>query len=135
MRATSPDTNGSGSAAAGLLPPQSLEAEQSVLGAVLLSDQTMYALVIDIALKPEDFYRPSHALIFEAMLALYSEAEPIDKLTVTEKLKQAGKLETAGGAAAIEAFAAAPPVVGNAAHYGKIVKETALVRSLLTATY
>src|SRR3954468_10318129 len=92
-------------AAAALLPPQSLEAEQSVLGAVLLSDQTMYALVIDIALKPEDFYRPSHALIFEAMLALYGEAEPIDKLTVTEKLKQAGKLEAAGGAAAIEAFA------------------------------
>src|SRR3954454_25012994 len=114
MRATSPDTNGSGSAAAGLLPPQSLEAEQSVLGAVLLSDQTMYTLVIDIGLRPEDFYRPSHAAIFGAMLGLYEQGEPVDKLTVTEKLKSTGQIDSAGGAAAIEALAAAPPVVGNA---------------------
>jgi replicative DNA helicase len=122
-------------AAGALLPPQSLEAEQAVLGAVLLSDQTMYTLVIDIALKPEDFYRPQHGAIFDAMLALYEQGEPVDKLTVTEKLKQSGQLEAAGGGAAIEALAAAPPVVGNAGQYGKIVKETALVRGLLTATY
>ena len=59
------------------------------------------------------------------MLALYEQGEPVDKLTVTEKLKQIGQLEAAGGAAAIEALAAAPPVVGNASQYGKIVKETA----------
>ncbi|MEA2295409.1 MAG: replicative helicase, partial [Solirubrobacteraceae bacterium] len=139
MSASYPDTrghrDGNGAGGGGLLPPQSLEAEQSVLGAVLLSDQTMYTLVIDIALKPDDFYRPSHAAIFGAMLALYEQAEPVDKLTVTEKLKQANQLESAGGAAAIEALAAAPPVVGNAGQYGKIVKETALVRGLLTATY
>ena len=134
MSATYPDTTGRHDLAGGV-PPQSLEAEQSVLGAVLLSDQTMYTLVIDIALKPEDFYRPAHAAIFEAMLRLYEQGEPVDKLTVTEKLKQAGKLESAGGAATIEALAAAPPVVGNAGQYGKIVKETALVRGLLTATY
>ena len=58
------------------------------------------------------------------MLALYEQGEPIDKLTVTDKLKQSGQLEAAGGAAAIEALAAAPPVVGNAKQYGKIVKET-----------
>src|SRR3954468_24072990 len=139
MSATDSYTNGHRDSApapgGGLLPPQSLEAEQSVLGAVLLSDQTMYVLVIDIALKPDDFYRPSHAAIFGAMLGLYEQGEPVDKLTVTEKLKAEGKLEAAGGAAAIEALAAAPPVVGNAGHYGKIVKETALVRGLLTATY
>ena len=118
-----------------MLPPQSLEAEQSVLGAVLLSNQTMYTLVIDVALKPDDFYRPSHAVIFGAMLALYEQGEPVDKLTVTEKLKESNQLDSAGGAAAIEALAAAPPVVGNAGQYGKIVKETALVRGLLTATY
>src|SRR3954454_25139725 len=121
--------------AGGLLPPQSLEAEQSVLGAVLLSDQTMYVLVIDIALKPDDFYRPAHAVIFGAMLGLYEQGEPVDKLTVTEKLKAEGKLEAAGGARAIEPLAPPPPAVGNAGHYGKIVKETALVRGLLTATY
>src|SRR3954452_20365724 len=69
------------------------------------------------------------------MLALYEQGEPVDKLTVVEKLKQSGRIEAAGGAAAIEALAAAPPVVGNAGQYGKIVKETALVRDLLTATY
>jgi replicative DNA helicase len=116
-------------------PPHSLEAEQSVLGAVLLSDQTLYALRIEVNLVPEDFYRPSHGAIYAAMLALYAESEPVDKLTVVEKLKVLGQLEAAGGAAAIEALAAAPPVVGHAAQYGKIVKETALVRNLLTTTY
>jgi replicative DNA helicase len=119
----------------GLTPPHSLDAEQSVLGAVLLSDQTLYALRIEINLQPEDFYRPSHGVIYGAMLALYEQSEPVDKLTVVEKLKEAGQLEAAGGAAAIEALAAAPPVVGHAGQYGKIVKETALVRNLLTTTY
>jgi replicative DNA helicase len=122
-------------AGGGLLPPQSLEAEQSVLGAILLSDQTLYALRIEINLQPEDFYRPAHTVIYGAMLALYEQGEPVDKLTVTEKLKEQGQLDAAGGPPTIEALAAAPPVVGNAKQYGKIVKETALVRGLLTATY
>jgi replicative DNA helicase len=128
-------SNGGGSPpAAGLLPPQNLEAEQSVLGAVLLSEQTLYALTIDINLRPEDFYRASHGAIFGAMLALYEQGEPVDKLTVTDRLKQTGQLEAAGGPAAVEALAAAPPVVGNARQYGKIVKDAALVRGLITAT-
>src|SRR4051794_38318540 len=131
-------TNGhhnAGNGSGGLLPPQSLDAEQAVLGAVLLSEQVMYALQVELGLQPEDFYRPSHGVIYGAMLDLYQQSEPIDRLTVTEKLKQTGRLEAAGGAAAIETFAAAPPVVGNARQYGKIVKETALVRGLLNATY
>ncbi len=118
----------------GYLPPQNLEAEQSVLGAVLLSEQTLYALTIEVNLKPEDFYRPSHGAIFAAMLALYEQGEPVDTLTVTDKLKQSGQLESAGGPAAVEALAAAPPVVGNAKQYGKIVKDASLVRGLITAT-
>jgi len=135
--AISERANGDGVPAspAGLLPPQNLEAEQSVLGAVLLSEQTLYALRIEVNLKPEDFYRPSHAAIYDAMLALYEQGVPVDKLTVADRLKQTGQLEAAGGAAAVEALAAAPPVVGNARQYGTIVKETALVRGLLTATY
>ncbi len=124
---------GSGSSAA-YLPPQNLEAEQSVLGAVLLSEQTLYALTIEVNLKPEDFYRPSHGAIFAAMLDLYEQGEPVDTLTVTDRLKQTGQLETAGGPAGVEALAAAPPVVGNARQYGKIVKDAALVRGLITAT-
>ncbi len=135
-----PYGNGNGgpppsSAPGGLLPPQSIEAEQSVLGAVLLNDNVLYALRIEISLVPEDFYRPQHAAVYQAMLLLYEQGEPVDKLTVTEKLKETGQLESAGGAAAVEALAAAPPVVGNAGQYGKIVKETALVRGLLNATY
>ena len=116
-------------------PPQSIDAEQSVLGAVLLSDATLYALRIELNLMPEDFYRPQHGAIYAAMLALYEQGEPVDKLTVVEKLKQDGRLDAAGGAAAVEELAAAPPVVGNAKQYGKIVKETALVRNLLLTTY
>src|SRR3954468_8573693 len=95
-----PTSNGTGG-----VPPHSLEAEQSVLGAVLLSDQTLYTLRIEINLLPEDFYRPSHGVLWGAMLELYEEGEPVDKLTVVEKLKQRGKLEEAGGAAAIEGLA------------------------------
>ncbi len=123
--------NGNGS---GVLPPQNIEAEQSVLGAVLLSDQTLYALTVTVNLKPEDFYRPSHGAIYAAMLSLYNDGQPVDKLTVTDRLKQTGRLELAGGPAAVESLAAAPPVVGNAAQYGKIVKDAALVRGLVTAT-
>ena len=117
------------------VPPQSIEAEESVLGAVLLSDQTLYALRIELNLQPEDFYRPSHSVIYAGMLRLYESGTPIDTLTLVESLKQHGELEAAGGAAAVEALAAAVPVVGNAKQYGKIVKDAALVRGLLTATY
>src|SRR3954471_20197727 len=94
-------------ATGGGAPPSSLEAEQSVLGAVLLSDQTLYSLRIEINLLPEDFYRPSHGAIYAAMLSLFDNSEPVDKLTLTEKLKQTAQLEAVGGAAAIEALAAA----------------------------
>src|SRR5829696_7379301 len=78
-------------------PPQSIEAEQSVLGAVLLSDATLYALRIELNLQPDDFYRPSHGVIYDVMLALYEEGEPVDRLTVVEKLKESGQLEAGGG--------------------------------------
>ena len=72
-----------GSVSTGVAPPHSLEAEQSVLGAILLSDRSMYALVIEEGLRPEDFYRERHRLIYESMLALYRDTEPIDVLTVS----------------------------------------------------
>src|SRR4051794_20059457 len=88
--------------AIGAAPPHSLEAERSVLGAILLSDRTLYALVIDEGLKPEDFYRDRHAVIYQSILELYSENEPVDVLTVTEHLRSGGKLDDAGGAAAVD---------------------------------
>ncbi|MDQ3722127.1 MAG: replicative DNA helicase, partial [Actinomycetota bacterium] len=79
--------------ATGVAPPHSLEAEQSVLGGILLSDRAMYGLVIEEGLKAEDFYRERHRTIYESMLALYRESEPIDVLTVAEHLRSAGRLE------------------------------------------
>jgi replicative DNA helicase len=128
-----PTANGSSPGA--IAPPHNLEAEQSVLGAILLSDRTMYALVIAEGLRPGHFYRERHGLIYEAMLDLYELSEPVDVLTVTEHLKQAGKLEQVGGRAAVDSLAGAVPAIGNARRYAQIVRENALMRDLLTTTY
>src|SRR4051812_30230865 len=116
-------------------PPHNLEAEMSVLGAILISDRTLYALVIEEGLKPEDFYRERHRLIYDAMLGLYREGEPIDVLTVSEQLKQKGQLDDVGGEGAVDALAGAVPSVANARRYAQIVRENALMRRLLKATY
>jgi replicative DNA helicase len=119
----------------GLAPPHNLEAEQSVLGAILLSERSLYALVIEEGLRPEDFYRERHRITYAAMLALYGTNEPIDPLTVTEALRQSGQLDAAGGAGAIDELTGSVPLVGNARRYAQIVKENALLRRLLTTTY
>ncbi len=119
----------------GAAPPHSLDAERSVLGAILLSDKTLYALVIDEGLQPEDFYRERHAVVYRAVLDLYNENEPIDVLTVTEYLRSDGQLDSAGGAAAVDELAAAVPAAGNARRYAQIVREHALMRRLLATTY
>src|ERR1700727_1415441 len=96
-------TNGTnGASTVGLAPPHNLDAEQSVLGAILLSDRSLYALVIEEGLRADDFYRERHGAIYEAMLGLYNESEPVDTLTVIDRLRQAGKLEDIGGAAAAD---------------------------------
>ena len=118
-----------------MAPPQNLEAEQSVLGAVLLSDTALPALIIDERLNPEDFYRESHGRIYQAMLDLHGHGEPVDSLTLVEHLKQAGDLDSVGGAAAIELLAGSVPAVGNLRNYARIVKENAMLRRLLHAAY
>jgi len=119
----------------GVAPPHSLEAEQSVLGGILLSDKSMYGLVIEESLKPEDFYRERHSLIYEAMLSLYRDSEPIDVLTVSEHLRTTGKIEQAGGKAAIDELTGGVPNLGGIRRYAQIVREHALMRRLLTTTY
>src|SRR4051794_13899601 len=96
-----------------LAPPQNLEAEQSVLGAVLLSDTALPALIIDERLGAADFYRQSHALILEAMLGIHNDGMPVDALTLVEFLKQHGAREAAGGAAGMELLSGSVPAVGN----------------------
>src|SRR4051812_439954 len=116
-------------------PPHDLEAEMSVLGAILISDRTLYALVIEEGLKAEDFYRERHRLIYEPMLSLSRASAPVAPVTVAAPLRQRGKLEDAGGASAVAAPAGAPPSVGAARRYAQIVREHALLRRLLNTTY
>jgi replicative DNA helicase len=129
-------SNGAGSAVAGVItPPHNLEAEQSVLGAILLSDRALYALVIEEGLRAEDFYREHHGSIYAAMLALYNESEPVDVLTVIDRLKQLGKLEDVGGRAAVDELTGIVPAAGHVRRYAQIVRENALLRRLLKASY
>ena len=126
---------GGGSFDGPVAPPQNLEAEQSVLGAVLLSDTALPALIIDERLHPADFYREGHGRIYQAMLDLHSLGEPVDALTLVEHLKQAGDLESVGGRAAIDLLAGSVPAVGNVRQYARIVRDNAMLRRLLRASY
>jgi replicative DNA helicase len=134
MSAAPSSTNGAGAASV-ITPPHNLEAEQSVLGAILLSDRSLYALVIEEGLRPEDFYRGRHGTIYEAMLALYEESEPVDVLTVTDRLSRMGKLEDIGGQAAVDELTGLVPAVAHARRYAQIVRENALLRRLLKTSY
>src|SRR5271155_876330 len=128
--------NGAASARGGAMPPpHNLDAEQSVLGAILLSDRSLYALVIEEGLRPEDFYRERHGAVYEAMLALYNESEPVDVLTVTDRLRQAGELDGVGGPATVDELTGVVPAAGHARRYAQIVRENALLRRLLKASY
>jgi replicative DNA helicase len=128
------DSNGSAGAQV-IAPPHNLSAEQSVLGAILLSDHTLYALVIEEGLRPEDFYRDRHGTIYAAMLELYAESEPVDTLTVIDRLKTKGKLDDVGGPASIDELTGLVPAAGHARRYAQIVREQALLRRLLASTY
>jgi replicative DNA helicase len=115
------------------IPPQNLEAEESVLGAMMVSEAAIAPVILDIRLHNEDFYRDRHRAIFGAIKALYERSEPIDALTVTELLAQRGELENAGGKDAVSTLASTVPAPGNARHYAQIVKQNALLRRLLAA--
>jgi replicative DNA helicase len=127
------DTNGIATPV--IAPPHNLSAEQSVLGAILLSDHALYALVIEEGLRPEDFYRERHGAIYAAMLELYHESEPVDTLTVIDRLKALGKLDDVGGPASIDELTGLVPAAGHARRYAQIVREQALLRRLLASTY
>src|SRR3954451_20754943 len=133
MSAQPPFDSGSGGPPPGAVPPHSIEAEQAVLGAILQSDRTHYAYIIEEGLREEDFYRERHRTIYESVLALFTASEPIDVLTLMEPLRPRAKLDEAGGQAEIDALTAAAPSVGALRHYGHIVKDPARLRNLLTA--
>lgn len=115
------------------VPPQNLEAEESVLGAMMVSEAAMDPVLLEVHLREEDFYRDRHRTIFRAIRTLYERSEPVDALTVSEHLSQHGELDSAGGKDAVSILASTVPAPGNARHYGQIVKQNALLRRLLAA--
>lgn len=113
------------------LPPQSLEAEQAVLGALLVSGDGI-SRVVDI-LDPEYFYRKAHQVIYAAMLDLYEDNEPIDIVTVSQYLKDEGKLDNVGGRQYITDLSLSVATTANLEYYGKVVQEKAILRQLIKA--
>ena len=116
----------------GKIPPHNLEAEQCVLGSMLL-DKEVIPNVTEI-LKSGDFYREDHIEIFEAIMDLFERAEPIDLITISEQLKQRGTLDSIGGLEYLSNIAASVPTTANSKHYAKIVEEKSILRSLINTS-
>src|SRR5215211_2418452 len=116
------------------VPPQNLDAESSVLGAMMVSEGAIPPVVLDVRLHDEDFYRERHRIIFRAITSLYEHGEPVDALTVSASLAQHGELAEAGGKESVSELASTVPVPGNARHYAQIVKQNALLRRLLATS-
>jgi len=111
-------------------PPHNLDAEESLLGAMMLRSQAISDSIQSVTTG--DFYKPAHAHIFDAISSLYGGGQPVDPVTVGEELSRAGLLDAIGGAAVLVSIQARTPAVSNAAHYAKIVEENSLLRRLIT---
>ncbi|MHB8470521.1 MAG: replicative DNA helicase [Gaiellaceae bacterium] len=113
------------------IPPQNHEAEESVLGAMMISANAIGAVseIVDAG----DFYRESHGRIFRAAIGLYQKGEPVDVITLTAELEERGEIDLVGGRVRLHELAALVPATGNAEHYARIVHETATLRGLIRA--
>ena len=113
------------------VPPQNLDAEESVLGAMMLSSHAIAA--VSEVLDAGDFYRESHAKIYRAALGIYTKGEPVDAITLVDELEERGELEAVGGRVRIHELATLVPATANAGHYARIVREAAILRGLIRA--
>jgi replicative DNA helicase len=116
-------------AVAGRIPPHNLEAEESLLGAMLLSRDAIAAAVECCA--SDDFYKPAHGHIYSAVTTLYTRGEPADPVTVADELRRAGVLDAVGDASILISLQVNTPSTANASHYARIVEEHALLRRLV----
>jgi replicative DNA helicase len=114
------------------LPPQNIEAEQSVLGAILIENDSINK-VIEI-LTSDDFYREGHRKIFDAFISLSERDEPADLITLTNELRKMDQLDSIGGASYIASLIDFVPTAANIEYYAKIVKEKAILRKLITTS-
>ena len=113
------------------LAPQAVEAEQSVLGSILIDPEAV--LRVADFLRPPDFYRQQHSDIYEAMLALHGQREPIDLVTLGEELARKDRLEAVGGPAYLASLMDVVPTAVHVEHYGRIVERKAVLRNLIAA--
>jgi replicative DNA helicase len=113
--------------------PQNLDAERSILGAILLDNHALNAAIENI--KAEDFFLEQHRRVFNQMIALGESQQAIDLVTLTESLHRVGELEASGGAPYLASLADGMPRVSNVEHYARIVREKALLRNLIHATH
>ncbi|SET01786.1 primary replicative DNA helicase [Natronincola peptidivorans] len=114
------------------VPPHSIEAEQSVLGAMLMDKE--YIVVVLEILKPEDFYKEAHREIFEAVFDVFNREEPVDLITLTEELKKRGTLDAIGGIPYINSLSEGVPITANVKYYADIVEEKATLRRLIKSS-
>lgn len=117
--------------AAERVPPHNLEAEQSLLGSMFLSMEAAESVVVEV--KADDFYRPAHAKIFDAIAHLFNRGEPVDIITVADRLEAEGELERVGGKPYLLTITNVVPTAANAMHYAGIVKRAATLRRLISA--
>jgi replicative DNA helicase len=111
------------------VPPHNVEAEESVLGSMLMSKDAI-AEVLEL-LHEEDFYRPAHRTVFRSVLELYSHGQAVDAITVAEGLRRGGELADVGGAPFLHTLVSSVPTAANAAFYARIVKEAGILRRLI----
>lgn len=112
--------------------PHNLQAEESLLGAMLLSSEAI-AAATEVHLGADDFYKPAYAHVYAAITALYGRGDPADPVTVSEELNREGRLDAIGGPATLITLQAGTPSIGNASRYARIVEEHALLRRLIRA--
>ncbi|MEY2582286.1 MAG: replicative helicase [Ilumatobacteraceae bacterium] len=124
-----PDGERGNSARSARVPPHNLQAEESLLGAMLLSKDAIASAVETVGV--EDFYKPAHGHIFEAITSLYGAGEPCDSVTTAEELRRAGLLDAIGGQSALVQLQNSTPAAASAGRYAKIVEEHALLRRMI----
>jgi replicative DNA helicase len=117
---------------AGKIPPQNLDAEMSLLGAVLIDEETLADISEHV--KPKDFYDKRHGLIYDAMMRLYEKRKPVDLLTLTEELKKKNDIETIGGSAYLTELTNYVPTAAHAEAYAELVEQKAIRRRLIKAS-
>lgn len=113
------------------VPPQNIEAEMSALGSMMI-DRTALEKGLEM-LRPEDFYRPNHQDIFDALASLSEQDEPVDLITLQEELRKQSKLEECGGTEYLMSLVDSVPTASNIEHYAKIVEQKSILRKLISA--